>query len=56
MGTDAATLGKCYPAEFLAQGTFVSKRDILFDPSLCVDCKFIFATWGMEQFSEQEIT
>ena len=56
MGTDVETLGKCYPAEFLAQGTFVSKKGILVDPSLCMDCKFIFATWGMEQFSEQEIT
>jgi phosphoglycerate dehydrogenase-like enzyme len=55
MGKDILALQKSYTADFLAQGTFVTKKEILANPLVYKESRYIFCTWGMERFTEQEL-
>jgi phosphoglycerate dehydrogenase-like enzyme len=55
MGTDEKAIEKCFPPSFLKYGKFVRKGQLLDYPDLSADCEYLFATWGMEPFTEAEI-
>ena len=55
LGTNIRAFEDCYDAGFLRSASILTKKNIVADPALAKDCEYIFSTWGMEQFSEQEI-